>query len=549
MEIDIRTIVFLSVIMFSVCTFVILQLWRQNGRRYAGLGFLFADFCLESLSFFLIVLRGSIPDWASIVLSNTCAVAGSIAGYRGLLDFVNRRGRQLHNYLFLAFFACCQSYFTFIRPSLELRNLNISVGLMYVCSQCIILLLFRVPASLRSQTFGVGLVFGGFCLLSLVRIGDFFLERHVEIDYFQSGLLTVFVLVCSLLLFFLLAYSLFIMVNKRLLMEIRAQEEKFAKAFNSAPYAIILSRLADGLVRDVNDSFVSMTGYRRSEVLGMRTKDLYLWAQGEDRDRVVDILKKGGRVQGMDLDFRKKKGEPIKGLFSAEVILIDGEESILSSIADITDRRLAEERVKSLLVEKELILKEVHHRIKNNMNTIQVLLNLQAGTLREPAAIEALEDAAGRVRSMMVLYDKLYRSSDIAAVSLKDYLPALVEEIVGNFPNKTIVQIETSIGDIELSPKSLQPLGIIVNELLTNTMKYAFRDKACGVIRVSATLLGEKVALEIQDNGIGMPENIDFKNSTGFGMMLIDNLAQQLKGEVRIERGSGTRVILEFVKE
>jgi PAS domain S-box-containing protein len=546
MLIDIRTVVFLSVMIFSACTLVILQLWRQNGRRYSGMAFIFADFCMQTLAFSLIVLRGAIPDWASIVLSNAASIAGSIAGYRGLLGFVNRKGRQFHNYLFLALFACVHVYFTYTRPSLEVRNLNVSVGLLYVCSQCFILLLFRVPASLRPQTFGLGLVFGGYCLLSLVRIGEFFSGRHLELDYFKSGLLTALILVCDLLLFFLLTISIVIMVNKRLLMEVRAQEEKFTKAFNSAPYAVILARLADGLVRDVNDSFVTMTGYGRSEVLGKRTKDLHIWEQGEDRDRVVDILKKGGLVHGIDLDFRKRNGEPIKGLFSAEVILIDGEENILSSIADITDRRIADERVKTLLAEKELILKEVHHRIKNNMSTIHSLLNLQAATMKDPLGVTALEDAGNRIHSMMLLYDKLYQSGGLGGISMSDYLPALVDEIVGNFPNSGIVRIEKRVEDFVIDEKKLQVVGIIANELLTNIMKYAFEGRAAGLIAVSAGLVGSRVTMAIQDDGTGFPAAVDFGHSSGFGLMLVEMMAQQLKGRVWLERGEGTRVVLEF---
>ena len=546
MKIDIRTVVFLSVIMFSACTLVILQLWRQNGRRHSGLAFIFADFGMQTLAFSLIVLRGAIPDWASIVVANVVSIAGIIAGYRGLLGFLNRKGTQLHNYLFLALFACVHAYFTFIRPSLEVRNLNVSVGVLFVCSQCLILLLFRVPASLRPQTFEVGLVFGGYCLLSLVRIGEFFFTRHAELDYFKSGLLTVLILVCDLLLFFLLTISIVIMVNKRLLMEVRAQEEKFTKAFNSAPYAVILARLTDGLVRDVNDSFVSMTGFGRAEVLGKSTKELHIWEQGEDRDRVVDILKKGGLVHGIDLDFRKKNGEPIKGLFSAEVILIDGEESILSSIADITDRQMANERVKSLLAEKELILKEVHHRIKNNMSTIHSLLNLQASTLEDTLAVTALQDAGNRIHSMMLLYDRLYRAGGLGGISTSDYLPALVDEIVANFPNSGIVRIEKRVESFVIDEKKLMVVGIIVNELLTNIMKYAFKGRAEGLIVVSAALVGSRVTIAIQDDGVGFPEAIDFGHSSGFGLMLVEMLTQQLKGRVCLERGKGSCVVLEF---
>ena len=199
--------------------------------------------------------------------------------------------------------------------------------------------------------------------------------------------------------------------------------------------------------------------------------------------------------------------------------------------------------------ELAMILKEVHHRIKNNMSSIVSLLSLHASLLKEPQAIEALEDAQSRVQSMMILYDRLYRSSNFISARVKDYLPSLVEEIADNFHDRSRMHIETEVEDFELDTISLLPLGIIVNELLTNIMKYAFKGRDSGQIKLSTSLMEDAVVrMEIQDDGIGIPENINFKNSTGFGLMLIDNLTQQLKGSIRIERGIGTRIVLEFPK-
>ena len=215
---------------------------------------------------------------------------------------------------------------------------------------------------------------------------------------------------------------------------------------------------------------------------------------------------------------------------------------------DITEQKLAEAQIKSLLAEKELILKEVHHRIKNDMNTTMSLLSLQAGTLTEPSSISALNDARSRVDSMSVLYDKLYRSENLREMSIKDYLPSLVDEIVANFPNGKSVKIKKKFDDFILDVRRLQPLGIIINEILTNIMKHAFADRRNGLISVSATLTGNHVSLVIQDNGIGMPESINFENSTGFGLMLVRMLTKQLDGTIRIEREKGTRIIVEFEK-
>jgi two-component sensor histidine kinase len=226
---------------------------------------------------------------------------------------------------------------------------------------------------------------------------------------------------------------------------------------------------------------------------------------------------------------------------------------------DIANRQLAESeaRYRSLylsmnegaalvLKEKELLLKEVHHRLKNYMNTISGLLTLQADSCKEPQVVEALRDAGGRMESMQVLYDKLYQTAGIDNISVRDYLSSLVDEIIGNFPNRHSVTIEKKIDDFILDAKRLQPLGIIINELLTNIMKHAFTGRVNGIIAVSASKSGNHVRLVIQDDGAGLSESINFENSTGFGFMLVRVLTQQLNGTIGIVREQGTKITLEF---
>jgi len=215
---------------------------------------------------------------------------------------------------------------------------------------------------------------------------------------------------------------------------------------------------------------------------------------------------------------------------------------------DITERKLAEDKIKSLLAEKELILKEVHHRIKNNMNSMKGLLLLQATTMDESAATTALEDASKRMQSMETLYDQLYQSASFTELSIKSYLSPLIDAVIFNFPEGNLIKVEKHIDDFILDAKRLQPLGIIINELLTNIMKYAFPDKSKSIITVTATLVEAHIILSVQDNGKGIPTSINFTNSTGFGLMLVNALAGQLDGKIRIERVVGTRIVLEFEK-
>ena len=196
--------------------------------------------------------------------------------------------------------------------------------------------------------------------------------------------------------------------------------------------------------------------------------------------------------------------------------------------------------------EKDILLREVHHRMKNNMNTISSLLELQADSIDNPVAAAALMDAKSRLLSMGLLYDKLYRSKNVTQMPVADFFPALIEEVISHFPNCDSIQVDCEFGDFSLTARYLSILGIIVNELVTNAMKYAFQGRQSGCISARATIDKGKVLFSVQDNGIILDETIDCHHTGGFGLKLVGILAGQLNGAVRIERDEGTRFLIEF---
>lgn len=219
---------------------------------------------------------------------------------------------------------------------------------------------------------------------------------------------------------------------------------------------------------------------------------------------------------------------------------------MVAAIEDITERKQAEEKINHLLKEKEILFREVRHRIKNNMNTMVSLLPLQSRTLEDPKAAAVLEEAKRRLKSMEVLYDRLDRTENLREMSIKDYLPPLVEEIIGLFPQQSSITIEIRINDFVLGINLLSLVGMIVNELLTNAMKYAFIGRNEGLITVAATIQGQRATLVIEDNGNGIPETVDIEHPSGFGLRLVGMLTKQIDGTIKIERGKGTRFVLEF---
>ncbi|MDW7680265.1 MAG: PAS domain S-box protein, partial [bacterium] len=236
--------------------------------------------------------------------------------------------------------------------------------------------------------------------------------------------------------------------------------------------------------------------------------------------------------------------------FPATVLLtrveMAGNVFLLATVRDITDRKRAEEEIKRQLAEKEALLKEVHHRIKNNIAAIGSLLYLHAKAITNPDAKTILQDAIGRVNSMRMLYDKLLLTTSYQHVSVKNYFDDLIDTIVNIFPDKANITLEKRIDDFQLDVKRLFPIGVIINELLTNIMKHAFIGRDENLIRITLAKNGKNVTLTIQDNGKGIPENLDIDKSKGFGLMLVKMLTQQLEGKFTMENMNGARSIIDF---
>jgi PAS domain S-box-containing protein len=254
-----------------------------------------------------------------------------------------------------------------------------------------------------------------------------------------------------------------------------------------------------------------------------------------------------GQSYDLESPFVSFKGRRLWVRTAAEALLDKGRiVKVVGNIMDITDHKRAEDRIETLLSEKELLLREVHHRIKNNMHVIMNVLSLQANALEDSSVVAALEDSRSRVQNMMVLYDKLYQSADFRKISAKEYLDTLVKEIIGNFSDRKSITIETQIDDFILDAKILSPVGMILNELLTNTLKHAFVGRENGKMSVFFLTNNNHATFIVQDNGIGIPESTDIASPAGFGMQLVGILTEQLGGTIRIERENGTRFVLEF---
>jgi PAS domain S-box-containing protein len=228
-----------------------------------------------------------------------------------------------------------------------------------------------------------------------------------------------------------------------------------------------------------------------------------------------------------------------------------GELRFVGAAMDVTASKQAQERLRISLEDKEALLKEVHHRVKNNLQLISSLLNLQAARTADPAVAEPLAESRNRVRSMALVHENLYRAGNFARVPMRSHIQNLCAHLVRAYAMQTSqVELTTDIDDVELDLDKATSVGLIVNELVSNALKHAFPDGRTGCVRVELKIVdGKRCALAVTDNGIGLPAEPDpgqVAESGSLGLQLVDDLTQQLHGSIVVRRAGGTSFTATF---
>jgi PAS domain S-box-containing protein len=215
---------------------------------------------------------------------------------------------------------------------------------------------------------------------------------------------------------------------------------------------------------------------------------------------------------------------------------------------DRTAQRQLEEQLRASLQEKEVLLKEIHHRVKNNLQVISSVLSLQSDTIGEGAALPAFQDCQVRIRSMALIHEILYQSSNLAQVNLGVYSRRLAEELVRSYqvePERIRLVVEAD--EAWVSAEKAMPCGLILNELIANCVKHAFRDGRPGTVRVTLRAEGgAQVTLTVGDSGVGFPPGVDFRHPESLGLQLVGLLTEQLGGTVTLEVREGTLFTVRF---
>jgi len=300
-----------------------------------------------------------------------------------------------------------------------------------------------------------------------------------------------------------------------------------------------------------NSECEKVTGYNSNEIIGNTRAVKLLYPDGKNLDYIYTMLQKyGNNFRNLEWDITCKDGSIKTILWSniSEKYPIPNWYSWAIGI-DITERKKAQDQIERSLKEKEVLLKEIHHRVKNNLQVISSLLNMQARTTKDTDTINILSESRDRITTMSIIHTQLYESRDLSKISIKEFINRLLGQLLQSYHTgesriTPVIRVEECLLSISIAV----PVGLIVNELLSNAIKYAFVGREEGVIEIilSASQSG-RVNLMVSDDGVGLPHGLDIDTNTSLGLRLVKLLTEdQLQGKLDIISEKGTTFIIEF---
>ncbi|MCT7957787.1 PAS domain S-box protein [Laspinema palackyanum] len=297
----------------------------------------------------------------------------------------------------------------------------------------------------------------------------------------------------------------------------------------------------------LNSAHANIFGYDDpKELLGKTWKELYHPEEIQQIEQeVFPVLGASGQWSGETLA-KRRDGTTFPEEISLTFIAGGG---LICVARDITTRKQSEEQIKASLHEKEVLLKEIHHRVKNNLQIIHSLLKLQSSYTKDPQALQMFRDSQNRIRSMALIHELLYRSNNLGSINFSEYINQLTTNLLRayNITAHSRPQIFINVEPIQLGIDTAIPCGLTINELITNAFKYAFVDGLSGTISIDFHKdESDTYELKISDNGVGLPPDLDFRNTESLGLKLVCNLTRQLDGEITLDRSHGSCFTIRF---
>ena len=580
-QIDSRTLYFSYVIVNIINLILIGSAYFQIKKRFQGGALILLSFSLSAIGNILVFFRDYIPDWASIVLANLLIVSSMATILIGLEQFVNKKSSQLHNYILLFIFLIAQSYFSLISIDFFARIINISLVFVILSSQISYLMIKRAPLNMRQITRPVGYVF-----LVIAIIQSFHILYTIQVHksttrYFNSASLEPYFLLSWLITTMLLAYSIVLMYNKRLIINVNSQEEKFSKAFHAAPFAIILSKFPDGEIFEVNKNIETISDYKAEDLIGLSTIELKLWAQNKDREKFISNINTAGLIKENEYVFRKKTGELFPGLITAQVININNEKCIISVVNDITNRKKAElnlinseASLRELNTTKDKFFSIIAHDLRTPFNGILGFSEILIEQVKEKnydgieqyaeiintssnQAMDLLSNLMEWTRSQTKRIEFNPQYIDVALI-IKSIL-----ELLKTSTEQKLLNIKTDIPANIILYADKAMIESVLRNVVSNAIKFTPHK---GSILIKTEEKAEEYLISITDTGIGIdPSNLkklfridetystlgtNNESGTGLGLILCKDFIDYHKGKIWAESDikSGSTIFFSLPK-
>lgn len=346
--------------------------------------------------------------------------------------------------------------------------------------------------------------------------------------------------------------------RKRAELELRRAKEVAEES--TAKFSAVLNTMSEGIASiDPEDNLVMVNrqvqriwGYEESELLGKKIEVLFPQAHVGGERSVYSFHSEGARAPlthtRVEAEGRRKDGSIFPIELSAARTRIGERNLVTVALRDITERRRAEEQITAALAEKEALLKEIHHRVKNNLQVVVSLLHLQSEHVKDPTSHGIFLDSESRVKSMALMHEKLYRSKDLSSIHVSDYIETLARDLTRSYRlTSSAVSLELRVDDLVLGMDSAIHCGLLVNELVSNALKHAFPGGRTGRVVVELTRVADAhYLLVVRDDGVGLSTQTDGAKTDTLGLQLVHTLAEHLDGRVTVRSGPGTEFQIHF---
>ncbi|MDO8870684.1 MAG: PAS domain S-box protein [Methanobacteriaceae archaeon] len=327
---------------------------------------------------------------------------------------------------------------------------------------------------------------------------------------------------------------------------LKESEDYYRTIFeNTGSATVILEK--DTIISRVNTGFETLTGYSREEIEGKKSFKDFLHPEElsktlkyhQMRRNKIELAPKEYETIGFN-----KNGD-LKYVV-ATIAIIPGTDKSLVSLMDITARKTAEEQIIKSLEEKDVLLKEIHHRVKNNLQIISSLLNLQSYHIKDPKDLEIFKESQIRVKSMALIHEQLYQSENLASINFAEYIKNITSQLFNSYSSPASnITLNLDLQDVNLEIETAIPCGLIINELVSNSLKHAFKNRNKGKISISLNQDSENVVLSISDDGVGFDlEKMNISDS--LGLKLVKTLVKQLDGSLEIKSNEGSSFLISF---